>query len=69
MLFYIKQRIKKDSFKWYQKLKQGEDEYIHEFKERINEITWLQQNHHEIIENKLQLTSNLPIRDTAQAKL
>jgi hypothetical protein len=25
--------------------------YVHEFKERINEILWLQRKHHEIIEN------------------
>jgi len=51
----IRQQIKKDSYKWYQTLRQGHYEYIYEFKERINEIVWLQQKHHEIIEN-----SNIP---------
>jgi hypothetical protein len=46
----IRHQIKKDSYKWYQKLRHGHYEYIHEFKERINEIIWLQQKHHEIIE-------------------
>jgi len=45
----IRNRIKKDSSKWYSQLKQGEHEYIHEFKERINEIVDLQRQHHEII--------------------
>ena len=46
----MRQQIKKDSFKWYQILRQGHYEYIYEFKERINEIIWLQKKHHEIIE-------------------
>jgi len=49
-LYNIRARIKKDSYNWYQILRQGHYEYIHEFKERINEIIWLQQKHHEIIE-------------------
>jgi len=49
----IRQHIKKDSYKWYQTLRQGHYEYIHEFKERINEIIWLQQKHHEIIQKNL----------------
>ena len=48
-LYNVRQRIKKDSYQWYQKLREGQYEYIHEFKERINEIIWLQQKHHEII--------------------
>ena len=41
-LFNIRKRIKKESSKWYTQLRQGEYEYIHEFKERINEIVDLQ---------------------------
>lgn len=41
-LYNVRQQIKRDSYKWYQTLRQGEYEYIHEFKERINEIMWLQ---------------------------
>jgi len=51
-LFYIKQQIKKDSFKWYKTMREGEYEYIQEFKERIDEILWLQRKHHEIIDSK-----------------
>ena len=32
-------------------------EYIHEFKERIDEILWLQQKHHEIINSENESTS------------
>ncbi len=32
-------------------MREGEYEYIHEFKERIDEILWLQKKHHEIIDN------------------
>ena len=41
-LFNVRKRIKKESSKWYTQLRQGEYEYIHEFKERINEIVDLQ---------------------------
>jgi hypothetical protein len=37
-LFYIKQQIKKESYHWYKTMREGEYEYIHEFKERIDEI-------------------------------
>ena len=39
-LSYIKQEIKNDSFHWYKAMQQGQFEYIHEFKERIDEILW-----------------------------
>ena len=45
-LYNIRQRIKRESFEWYQQLRQGNYEYIHEFKERINEIRDLQRQHH-----------------------
>ena len=50
-LYNIRQRIKKESSKWYSQLRQGEHEYIHEFKERINEIVDLQKRHYKIIED------------------
>ena len=34
----IKQEIKRDSYQWYKTMREGEYEYIHEFRERINEI-------------------------------
>ena len=37
-VYNIKQQIKEDSFDWYRKLQQGKYEYLHEFRERINEI-------------------------------
>ena len=49
--FYLKQQIKKKSYHWYKTMREGEYEYIHEFKERINEIMSLQKKHHEIIDN------------------
>jgi superfamily I DNA/RNA helicase len=45
----IRQRIKIESYHWYSQLREGQYEYIHEFKERINEIRDLQRMHHEII--------------------
>jgi hypothetical protein len=51
-LYNVRQQIKKDSFKWYKTMREGEYEYIHEFKERIDEILWLQRKHHEIIDSK-----------------
>ena len=48
-IYNIRQQIKKDSYDWYMKLRSNQYEYLHEFKERINEITSLQQIHHEII--------------------
>lgn len=50
-LYDIKEQIKKDSFKWYKQLREGEYEYLHEFKERINEIIDLQKRHYKIIED------------------
>ena len=48
-IYKVRQLIKKESFKWYTTLRNSHYEYLHEFKERINEIYWLQQKHHEII--------------------
>ena len=62
----VRQRIKKDSYKWYKILREGEYEYIHEFKERINEIIWLQRKHHRIIEDNPQ---NPSIQQTSLVEL
>jgi hypothetical protein len=37
-LYDIKQIIKKDSYHWYRTMREGQYEYIHEFKERIDEV-------------------------------
>ena len=60
-LFKIKKRIKKESYQWYKTMREGEFEYIHEFKERIDEILWLQKKHHEIIDSPTEPTSNKQI--------
>ena len=56
-LFKIKKRIKKESYRWYKTMREGQFEYIHEFKERIDEILWLQKKHHEIIDSPTELTT------------
>jgi alpha-galactosidase/6-phospho-beta-glucosidase family protein len=50
-LYELRQSIKKDSYEWYRSMREGQHNYIHEFKERINEIMDLQKQHHEIIES------------------
>ena len=48
----IRQQIKRESYQWYKTMREGEYEYIHEFKERINEILFLQKKHHQIVLRK-----------------
>jgi len=62
----IRQRIKRDSYKWYKALREGEYEYLHEFKERINEIVDLQKQHNEII---IKYKDNPTIVQTSLAEL
>lgn len=50
-LYNIRQRIKKESSKWYSQLRESEFEYIFEFKERVNEIVDLQRRHYQIIDD------------------
>jgi DNA-binding phage protein len=49
-LYKVKQSIKKDSSEWYSTLMMSDHEYMHQFKERIDEIIWLQRKHHELID-------------------
>lgn len=65
-LYNVRQRIKKDSYDWYQRLREGNYEYIHEFKERIREIEGLMKKHHEIIDNN---PDNPSIQQTSLAEL
>ena len=65
-LWHIRQQIKRESFKWYSQLRQGEFEYIHEFKERINEILFLQKKHHQII---MRNEDNPQVQQTSLAEL
>jgi hypothetical protein len=64
-LYNVRKRIKKESYHWYKTMREGEYEYIHEFKERINEILWLQKKHHEIIDT----SPNLQIQQNSLAEL
>ncbi|MGH9972995.1 MAG: hypothetical protein ACRD93_03755 [Nitrososphaeraceae archaeon] len=47
----VRQLIKKESYHWYSQLREGQYEFLHEFKERINEIYFLQKKLYEIIDN------------------
>ena len=47
-------------------MREGEYEYLHEFKERINEILSLQKKHHEIIQKN---EHNPQIQQTSLAEL
>jgi hypothetical protein len=56
-LYNVRQQIKKESYKWYKTMREGEYEYIHEFKERISEIYDLQKKHHAIIDSDTEPTA------------
>jgi hypothetical protein len=43
-LYHLRRQIKKESYHWYKTMREGEYEYIHEFKERINEILLYRRN-------------------------
>ena len=62
----IRQQIKRESYQWYKTMREGEYEYIHEFKERINEIVDLQKKHHEII---IRNEHNPQVQQTSLAEL
>jgi hypothetical protein len=64
-LYNLRQQIKKESYNWYKTMREGQYEYIHEFKERIDEILWLQKKHHDIIDNN----PNPTIQQTSLAEL
>jgi uncharacterized protein YpbB len=50
-VFHDKESIKKESYHWYKTMREGQYEYIHEFRERVSEILFLQRKHHQIIDN------------------
>ena len=56
-LHNVRQSIKRESYKWYKTMREGEYEYIHEFKERINEILDLQKKHHAIVDSPTEPTT------------
>ena len=47
-------------------MREGEYEYIHEFKERINEIMSLQKKHHQIVDSPTEPTT---VKQTSLAEL
>ncbi len=65
-LYYVREQIKKESYHWYKTMREGQYEYIHEFKERISEIMDLQQMHHAIIDNDKEPTT---VKQTSMAEL
>jgi hypothetical protein len=65
-IYPIRQSIKKESYHWYKTMRESHFEYIYEFKERIDEILWLQKKHHEIIDSHTEPTSN---KQTSLAEL
>jgi len=65
-LVNVRQQLKRDSYKWYETLRKDNFEYIHEFKERINEILDLQNKHHKIIKDN---ANNPSIVQTSLAEL
>ena len=62
----IRQQIKRESYHWYKTMREGEYEYVHEFKDRINEILFLQKKHHQII---MRNEDNPQIQQTSLAEL
>jgi hypothetical protein len=64
-LYDLRQSIKKESYEWYKNMREGQYAYIHEFKERIDEILWLQKKHHDIIDNN----PNPSVQQTSLAEL
>lgn len=65
-IWNIRERIKRESYHWYKTMREGQYEYIHEFKERINEILSLQKLHHQIIDSPTEPTT---VKQTSMAEL
>ena len=64
-LYHLRQQIKKDPTTE-SAIREGEYEYIHEFKERINEILFVQKKRHQII---MRNEHNPQIQQTSLAEL
>jgi hypothetical protein len=62
----IRQQIKRESYHWYKTMREGEYEYIHEFKERISEIIDLQKRHHVILDSDTEPTT---VKQASMAEL
>lgn len=53
----IRNRIKKESSKWYSELRENQYSYIHEFRKRVNEIEDLMKRHYEIVDSDKEPTA------------
>jgi hypothetical protein len=62
----IRQQIKKESYHWYKTMREGNYDYVHEFRERVSEIMSLQKKHHQIIDSN---EHNPQIQQTSLAEL
>ena len=49
-LYELRQSIKRESYQWYKTMREDRYSYLHEFKERINEIMELQKKANQIID-------------------
>jgi hypothetical protein len=65
-MFYIRKDIKKESYQWYKTMREGEYEYMHEFRECINEILDLQKRHYEIADSP---TIPIPVKQASLFEL
>ena len=65
-LYDLRQGIKRDSYYWYNTLRQDQYAYIHEYKERVDELLSLQQMHHNIINNDREPT---PVKQSSMVEL
>jgi uncharacterized protein YpbB len=65
-LYNLRQQIKKESYRWYKSMREGEYEYIHEFRERVSEIMSLQKKRHQIIDSN---EHNPTVQQTSLAEL
>jgi uncharacterized membrane protein YgaE (UPF0421/DUF939 family) len=65
-IYELRQSIKKESYHWYKTMREGQYQYIHEFKERINEILDLQRRHHAILDSN---EHNPTVQQTSLAEL
>jgi hypothetical protein len=55
-LVNVRQRLKRESFKWYSQLRKDNYEFIHEFRQRIKEINDLQEKHYLIVNSEKEPT-------------
>jgi hypothetical protein len=67
-LYKVKQSIKKNSYKWMMNLAKDRYTYLHEYKERLDEIVWLQKKHHELID-KYTNTNNPHVVQSSRSNL